>query len=170
MAKVVFGIEEVAVFQEQAIEFLGSPTFTSFMSWMDEAVKENESALLSENPANHVYDLPDGTMDLAVGDRHVDLKRQQQRAQAGGLFAFPVVKAGSFTEVLSFLGDMTGEAQLEAAMAFYVASTREFLSSCKQWHYLAQKFGWNMPRNLDNPFYREVCKAILRVFQERGWI
>lgn len=170
MSKIVFGDEELAVFRVKANEFVASPTFNSFVSWMDEAVEQNRSAMLSENPANHVYDLPDGTMDLAVGARHVELKTQQHQAQAEGLFAFTVLKVGSFTEVLGFLGNMTGEAQLEAAMAFYVASQREFLSSSEQWHQLARTLGWNMPERLDNPFYRAVCRAILSVFQERGWI
>ncbi len=170
MSDVVFSGEVLVFLKLKANDFVESPKFASFVSWMDEAIKKNEPAILSENPPNHSFDLADGTMDLAVGDRQVGLKRQQHRDLAEGLFAFTIEKAGSFTEVLAFVGQMRGEAQLEAAMAFYVASQHEFLSSSQQWCELAKKFGWNMPELLENPFYKGVCEQILKVFRERGWI
>jgi hypothetical protein len=169
--EVKFSDEDVVELKAKAQEFVKADKFSAFMKWMDEAVESDEPALLSSNPPNHVYDLEDGTMDLAVGGRLVALKRQQCQHQEKTIFSFKILKEGSFREVLASLRDMQNlEAKQEAAMAFYVRALGEYVSSSLQWQELSRRFGRNMPEKVDNPFYREICEIILNRFQGRGWI
>jgi hypothetical protein len=147
--------------------------FSRFESWMEARLEKNSPAVLAPNPPNHVYDVEDGTLDLVVGKREVARKASHQKRIAPAY----ALKEGPFREVLASIATLAREEQLEAAMAFLVEYRKAFLDNAPEYKQFEKTLGrelrtatGRMVEGLDNPFYRGVCEAALRLFKENGWV
>jgi hypothetical protein len=148
--------------------------FSRFESWMDAQIKKNSPAVLVPNPPNHIYDVEDGTLDLVVGKRDAARKASHQKRIEPAY----VLKQGPFREVLASVATLSRQEQLEAAMAFLVEHRKgSLLDNAPEYKQFERILGrelrtpaGRMVEGLDNPFYRGVCEAALRLFKENGWV
>lgn len=151
------------------VEQFTSREFPGFVSWLKEQWEANPPALLADNPPNHSYDIEDGTLDLSIGQKAVDLKRKHHEDLSGGIFAYKIRSDADFQSVVRFIPTLSNDAQQEAAMAVLLEYRKgSYLCNTTEWRDAAVIVG--TADNLDNPFYASVCRAILEVFREQGWI
>jgi len=144
--------------------------FPGFVVWLKEQWKANPSALLAANPANHVHDVEDGSLDLSLGGEAVRLKRSHHRhCQKDPRFAYKIEAAGKLRKVVRAIPKLSADDQLEAAMAFLLEYRNgSYVCNDPLWWEVAKIVG--QLDNLDNPFYRGICEAVLVVFRKEGWI
>jgi hypothetical protein len=144
-----------------------------FVEWMRAQWRANPSALLAANPANHMHDFLDGSLDLSIGAKAVRQKRSHHHhCEKYPRFAYNIEAAGKLRKVVRAIPERSADDQLEAAMAFLLEyRDGSFLCNDPLWPDVARIVG-NLGNldNLDNPFYKGVCEAILEVFRKEGWI
>jgi|688.fasta_scaffold898976_1 hypothetical protein len=146
-----------------------SREFPEFEVWLTEQWNTNPPAILADNPPNHISDVEDGTIDLSVGRPSVTQKREHHKHLKGGIFAYRIRCDDDFRAVVRFIPKMSEDAQQEAAMAFLLEFRKgSYLCNTQEWREVAAVVG--NKDNLDNPFYKAVCQAILEVFRKEGWI
>jgi len=156
------------------VESFKAREFPAFVAWMETRLHTNSPAVLAPNPANHIYDTEDGTLDLAVGKHDVARKISHQKKMAPAY----ILKQGSFREVLESVSKLPREQQREAAMAFLFAHKKgDLLDNAPEYKQFEKTLTpglrtatGRMVEGLDNPFYRGVCEAVLDLFKENGWI
>ena len=138
------------------------------VNWLKKLWEENPPAVLAVNPPNHSYDVEDGTHDLSLGEKAVKQKRQHHQDLSGSIFEYRIVFDGSFRILLGALKGMSEEVQQEAAMAFFLEYRQgNYLCNTPEWREVARILE-NKSDNLDNPFYKGVCVAILEMFRAEG--
>ncbi len=163
-----------AVHVRELVESFKAREFPAFEDWMKKRLQKNSPAVLAPNPANHKFDVEDGTIDLAVGKREAARKIEHQKKMTPAY----VLKQGSFRQVLESVSRLPREQQLEAAMAFVVEQRKgslldnapefkQFEKTLRQDHRTATG---RMVEGLENPFYRGVCEEVLNLFKENGWV
>jgi hypothetical protein len=158
-AKVVKGIIEQYTTRE----------FPGFVAWLKEQWEANAPALLADNPPNHSYDVADGTMDLSIGQTSVKQKRAHHKHLKRGIFAYQIRCDDDFRTVVRSVPELSEDAQQEAAMAFLLEYRKgSYLCNTQEWRDIEVIVGKS--EGLDNPFYKDVCQATLKVFQGQGWI
>lgn len=156
------------------VESFKAREFPAFVAWMETRLHKNSPAALAPNPANHIYDTEDGTLDLAVGKHAAARKVSHQKKMAPAY----ILKQGSFREVLESVSKLPREQQLEAAMAFLVEHKKgDLLDNAPEYKQFQKARGQGlrttagrMVKGLDNPFYRGVCEAVLDLFKKNGWV
>lgn len=148
-----------------------SREFPEFEKWLQAQWRANPSALLCSNPPNKVYDVEDGTLDLSIGGEAVRQKRSHLRyvKKEDSRFAYKIEAAGKLRRVVRAIPKLSADDQLEAAMAFLLKyRDGYFLCNDPLWRDVAKIVG--ELDNLENPFYKGICEAILEVFRKEGWI
>lgn len=162
-----FSEADVILFQRKVGEF-ASRELPNLIRWTKELKGENPPAILTEKGKNDPRDLPDGSWELSVGARQVTLELELHRKHLKSNFSYPIRKRGSFIGVLSFIGRIPFNEQLQALMAFYVESRGERLCNSPEWRDLSEHF--RLSETLDCPFYKGACEAILDKFRDEGLI
>lgn len=145
-----------------ALESFANREISRFVTWAKESWQENAPAVLSVNPPNHVYDVEDGSIDLTLGSEQVQRKLDHHKEMVATIFSYKLLKVGSFREVTEYLlRSLTGDEQLEGAMAFYLDSNNgSYLCNCGEWRSLSQNF--DMAEGLENGFYKGVAEMLLK--------
>lgn len=155
---------------DRAVEDFCSRALPKFVEWARRIAAENPPAVLAEEPPNHVYDVADGSMDFTVGREAVERKLDHHRQLATTIFNFKILKIGNVQDVFEFLSTLEASAALEAAMAVYVEhASGSYVSNSPEYQRLEKAYG-PFKDNLENPFYKGVCEAIIEKLQEGGLI
>jgi hypothetical protein len=154
---------------EAKVKEFTSREFPEFEKWLQAQWRANPSALLCSNPPNKVYDVEDGTLDLSIGEVAVARKRELFDHCTGGIYAFAIKAEGKLREVVRAIPELGADDQLEAAMAFLLEYRNgSYVCNDPLWLEVA-KIGVHSD-NLENPFYKGICEAVLEVFRKEGWI
>jgi hypothetical protein len=156
------------------VESFKTREFPGFKAWMEKRLHKNSPAVLAPNPANHVFDSEESSLDLAVGTRDAARRIQHQK----NIPPAYILKQGPFREVLESVSSLPHEQQLEAAMAFLVEHKKgDLLDNAPEYKQFEKTMGQELrtatgrtPEGLDNPLYRGVCEAVLDLFKENGWV
>jgi hypothetical protein len=156
------------------VESFKAREFPAFVAWMETRLHKNSPAVLAPNPANHIFDSEESSLDLAVGKRASARRIQHQK----NIPPAYVIKQGSFREVLESVSKLPREQQLEAAMAFLVEHKKgDLLDNAPEYKQFQKTLGQGlrtaagrMVEGLDNPFYRGVCESVLDLFKDNGWV
>ena len=143
---------------------------SAFMMWMQDQWEFNPPALLAVNPPNHKSEIEDGTHDVVIGKKQVIRKQKHHQHLKGSIFEYRIRFDGSLRDLLIALKGMSEEVQQEAAMAFFLEYRQgNYLCNTPEWREVASILK-DKSDNLDNPFYKGVCVAILGMFRAEGWM
>jgi|GEM_PF-6551125 len=157
-------------FEELVASFLARE-MPHLTAWIKRLEESEEILLLADMPINKEWDLPDGTMDLTVGEQAILSKEEHHSAMKDSKFAYSLRSKGTVKMVMSYIQSLRLEEQQEAAMAFWSESRDgDYPSNHREWRAFEQASEKRLPEDLQHPFYQAVCDAILSRFKQVGWI
>lgn len=139
-----------------------------FIGWVKKRTRSNPLCYLYLNPANHVYEMPDGSYSLRLVDSWEELEAAKTRSGSsqGTWYSHEICFSGRFADALSYLKCQRIGKKREIAIAMYVSYSSNFLCNFPEYQSIAA----DITSEEGDPFSDKFADRLLDRFKEDGLI